>query len=368
MKIGIITFWDSQDNYGQLLQCYALQRFLKELGHTPYLIRYKDVSTRQSGFKIKKIPSYILNFKAYFKYFLQRRNTQKYSQVNNLSLRDFDGFRQQFIISHPTIYSKQSIMDNPPEADAYICGSDQIWGGSTVYYLPFVPKGKIKIAYAPSFGGTNPFTTPNSSELYNLLSDFDFIGIREESGANLLHEHGFKNAIQVVDPTLLLNKNLYLGLISKEYSNNNDVFIYLLGNEISCSIDDIFKFIKEKGWSYTYVASQGRIDRYDKVQATIPQWINNISNSKVVITNSFHCVVFALIFHKPFIFLPLSGEFARMNDRLYDLLDKIDLKSQIYNDDFNSIPLNIEFLKFDSYRENQTKKTTDILNSLLSCR
>lgn len=365
MKIGIITYWDSKDNYGQLLQCYALQKYLRMIGHNPYLIRYKETPSASTGFKVSKLFNYLFNINAYLKYLIQRRKNRIYRDSNNLELRDFDGFRKKYIKSSEVIYSDETLMVTPPEGEAFICGSDQIWGGSLMYYLPFVPKDKIKIAYAPSFGGTDPFIGPYSSKILEYLSEFAFIGVREASGAKLLHKRGFNNAIQVVDPTLLLDAREYIEDLEWEGTKNNDVFIYLLGNEIICTIDNIIRFVSSNNWNYKYVASQGRVDKYNKLPATIPQWVNGIANSRVVITNSFHCVVFALTFHKPFIFIPLGGSYSRMNDRLSDLLSKIKLESQIYRGDFKSIPLDLDFSEFEKFKMREKKKSTDIFNRLL---
>lgn len=363
MKIGIITYWDSNDNYGQILQCYALQKYLINMGHSPYLIRYKEEQI-STGFKISKLRTYFFNFSSYFKYFLQKRRNKKYAHENQNDKRDFIGFRNKEIISSEKIYNEIDLMTNPPIADAYICGSDQIWGGSEMYYLPFAPKESIKIAYAPSFGGTNPFNN-NPEIITSLLSRFNFLGLREQSGVALLHEHGFNHATQVVDPTLLLNANDYDCLITEESQNTSDAFVYLLGSPIICNVKDIFAFLNSKNLSYTYIASQGRVDSFEKTYSTIPGWINKIKRSKIVITNSFHCIIFSLIYHRPFIYIPLSDSFSRMNDRLTDILSKCDLLGQIYIDSFYSICSNPDFSKFDKFKNEQTERSTYHLDTHL---
>jgi len=365
MKIGIITYWDSQDNYGQLLQCFALQHFLRQNGNDAFLIRYKDErKSENSGFKLSKLRDYISNFKAYFNYFLQLRSEKKYASVSNNELRDFDGFRNTYLKMTDKVYDRQAISDDIPKADCYICGSDQIWGGSDIYYLSFVPDGKKRIAYAPSLGGVNPFEHADAEYIKNLLRKFSFIGMREASGVRLLNDNGFPNAVQVVDPTLLLNVSDY-EKIAEASEHPRDAFVYLLGSPITCKTDKIFQFIEKKGWSYRYVASQGRADDYEKSALTIPAWISSIARSKIVITNSFHCIVFSLIFHKPFIFVPLADSYARMNDRLYDILGKSNLISQIYTEDFDSLPLSVDFTAFDIYHDAERKRSEEILNALL---
>lgn len=365
MKIGVITFWDSQDNYGQLLQCYALQHFLRLNGHDAFLIRYREENISKSGFKVSKLWDYVSNFSAYFNYFLRICNEKKYSAVNNNELRDFNGFRDTYLQMSDQIYNRKTIAHDVPEADCYICGSDQIWGGSDIYYLSFVPDGKKRIAYAPSFGGVNPFAHKDSEHIKYLLNKFDFIGVRETSGARLLNENGFPNVVQVMDPTLLLSSADYSVIAESADCEPRDAFVYLLGSPVICKISKIFRFIERHNWTYRYVASQGRTDTYDKIPLTIPEWVNSIAQSKIVITNSFHCVVFSLIFHRPFIFIPLAKSYARMNDRLYDILGKANLMAQIFKGNFSDIPMSVDFSIFDKYQESERERSKKLLELYL---
>lgn len=366
MKIGIITYWDSNDNYGQLLQCYALQAHLRTLGHAPFLIRYRNRVEYKSGFKLKKLVEYILNFKTYLNFVIQTRDNKKYSKTSNNLSRDFDAFRNKYVTMTENIYDQIEIYNNPPDAEAYICGSDQIWSADDVYYLPFVRKGLIKIAYAPSFGGENPFIGQRAEVIKSYLKDFSFIGMREKSGVNIVNRNGFNNAIQVIDPTLLLTSNDYDKLLLKnDIKKTNNAFVYLLGSPICCDIKEIMKFINERGFETTYAASQGRVDKFTKELLTIPQWINAIKEAPLVVTNSFHCVVFSLIYHRPFIFVPLDGSFARMNDRLIDILSKSNLTNRVYKGDFNEISDEIDFSTFDNYIKAERLKSNNIFSKYL---
>lgn len=369
MKVGIITFWQSEDNYGQILQCYALQQFLREQGNEPYLIKYKETCSLDSKRpKFRKCLNYLLHFQSYFHYFIQRLRERKYELCNDNVARDFKGFFDKHITATEEIYTEESIMSNPPKADVYICGSDQIWGGSEIYYLSFVPEGKPKIAYAPSMGGVNPFIAGNGDRIKRLIMDLDFIGMRESQAADLLHRYGISKATTVVDPTLLLSKNIYTGLIQQDddKTNENNAFVYLLGSPIVCSVNEIFKAIKAHDLTYTYVASQGRVDKFLKQYLTIPQWINTIRTSQIVITNSFHCVVFALTFNVPFVFIPLSGAYSRMNGRLEDLLAKVNLMNRIYKGDFDILTKPIDFSTFEEFKKREYLRTVRIFSNYLT--
>jgi hypothetical protein len=139
----------------------------------------------------------------------------------------------------------------------------------------------------------------------------------------------------------------------------------LLGNPVCCNINEVFNYIIRQKLDYVYVASQGRVDKYNKTYATINEWIDYVRNAEIVITNSFHCVVFALIFNKPFIFIPLSNSYRRMNGRIEELLEIAGLKSQIYYGKFDDVDLNLDFTKFNEYHQEQQAYSTSILQKYL---
>ena len=161
MKIGIVTFWNSEDNYGQILQCYALQRFLRDKGHDAFLIRYAP--GRKINLKwVLSLPCRIVR-KISLRLFRRKefRFSQRFKEMNRIVRqenaahpRHFSTFKERFIAVTSRVYDQYDIFTDPPGADAYIAGSDQVWGSvDPVYYLMFVPEGCKKIAYAPSFGG-----------------------------------------------------------------------------------------------------------------------------------------------------------------------------------------------------------------------
>ena len=152
MKIGIVTFWSSKDNYGQLLQLFALQTFLKELGHEPFLIRY-------AFWKDNSIPKL---FKEYFllpwripRAIKNKIAERKVHKSNIVHERKFVEFLSENILYTEQIYSTKELINNPPIADCYITGSDQVWGALTpnpVFFLQFGAKEIKRISFAASFG------------------------------------------------------------------------------------------------------------------------------------------------------------------------------------------------------------------------
>ena len=153
MKIGIVTFWNSEDNYGQILQCYALQRFLRDKGHDAFLIRYAP--GRKINLKwVLSLPCRIVR-KISLRLFRRKefRFSQRFKEMNRIVRqenaahpRHFSTFKERFIAVTSRVYDQYDIFTDPPGADAYIAGSDQVWGSvDPVYYLMFVPEGCKKL-------------------------------------------------------------------------------------------------------------------------------------------------------------------------------------------------------------------------------
>ena len=150
MKIGIITNWCSLDNYGQQLQCWALQRYLKRLGHEPYLIKYLPQSPQW-----KKRVTYIWNrlFTSPQKKKAQLEEALVWiKNAEDNKQRKFEDFRKKNINSTDiTYYNISELRANPPIADMYITGSDQVWNDSLKnpntagYYLDFTPPEMLNV-------------------------------------------------------------------------------------------------------------------------------------------------------------------------------------------------------------------------------
>jgi hypothetical protein len=368
MKIGVITFWNSQDNYGQLLQCYAMQEYLKKLGHQPFLIRYQDKeNVDPTGFKFKKLLVYLLKLPAYIKWYVERRKEQArneaYQKKEAVNQRNFGRFLSERI-AYTEVYTADTIEVNPPHADVYICGSDQIWAGDDAYYLSFAPNDSIKIAYAPSFGGLTSFSAEKESQMKKLIGRLDKVGMREQSGVEICHSLGIEKAVKVVDPTLLLNADDYRKIEKTPKDDTPYAFVYLLGNPIKTDVSEIAEYVNRKGLRMIYVASQGRVDKFEKCSPSIEEWLGLMNHAEVVITNSFHCVVFALQFNRKFISIPLTGGYSRMNTRIDELLDESNLQSAILKENILEYHNeSLDFSGFEAYKEKQqmfTKKFLDL--------
>ncbi len=323
-RIGIVTYWNTEENYGQVLQLFALQCQLKKMNASPFLIPvlpgkfprgiYEKYSTNKITFQ-RLVDA------------IKKRLYKK--QDSTIVKRGFQLFKDKYLSVSDRRYTPENLYFNAPEADAYICGSDQIWNyPNPVYFLDWGPMGKKRISYAASFGKS---CIPDyQEEAYaKLLSQFDHISVRERSGVDICNKlvHS-KKCVQCLDPTLLLAKEEYCSAvdiiepsIEKKY-----ILLYLLGNKSDVDLGKIDDFAKEKNCEIVFVPSQGcSVSRYKPTYPSIEEWLGLVKNAEYVITNSFHGTVFSIIFQRSFFILPLVGGDVRMNDRLNSLFNMLNI-------------------------------------------
>lgn len=349
MKVGIITLWQSSDNYGQQLQCWALQQVLIKLGHDPYLIRY-DVEYRSRNNKSpfwKKVLKLLLIYPV-IKSLKRRKANDKeqllkaYNAKRNEE-RQFLSFRKDKFLVSDNIYSTlQELKDNPPEAEAYIVGSDQVWAftldnyENRVMFLDFGDKKIKRIAYAPSF------SMPSYPEKLKLalkenLDRFDSLSVREQTGAKICNEIGHTAQV-VVDPTMLLTSKDY-SMIANANTCGPYIYLYYLNISNSEEVEWqlLYDFAKNNNLKVIATPASGYMqgkELFDKVEyqyATIPQWIGLINGARLVVTTSFHGVVFSIMHRTPFIYFPLMGKYSRGNNRVIDLCKILGLSDCIWN-------------------------------------
>lgn len=335
MKIAIISFWTSNNNYGQLLQGYALQKYLSSLGHEAYHIRYKVKNNKSFLFYIKMIVRYVLNPKSYIKEYQRRRNDKK---------RNFLLFRKKYMSFSDKVYiGIKTIRRNPPKADIYITGSDQVWAqlinreDNKAFFLDFTTPDKVRVAYAVSFA-MHEYPQDLKNDLNILLSKFSKIGVRELEGLKICNDINI-NAELVPDPTLLLEKKEYNKLAKTIVKYSNYAFIYSLNinepediywSELKTSLMNKFKQIVVCNADGISKANEIFGKTVEYLYATPEEWLGTIQNSSLVITPSFHGIIFSIIFNKPFIFFPIKRK--SLNGRIISILSELDLLDRICTD------------------------------------
>lgn len=359
MKIGIVTFWDTQDNYGQLLQCYALQTYLKILGHKPFLIRYSP----KQEFTLLKLKSFLISkirhWIAALSRFLNRQSREENLKLSYTTIvtRGFDTFLADNLEMTPTIYKNiKELRMNPPQADLYIAGSDQIWHYSlniknaAGWYLQFGSTKTKRCSYAASMSRE---IDPSEIKCFvKYLKKFDAISVREKTLKNLCDSVGLLGTEIVVDPTMLLNGQLYRQLSEKRLVKDKYALIYAINVAEKDDVfgDSLIAWIERHGYSKVFISSSGYISArrlYENIPitpATIPEWLSLIDNSSMFFTTSFHGVIFSILFHKNFYWIPLKGWMAKGNNRIIELLSKLGLSDKVLD---TIDKLNMDYKKID---------------------
>lgn len=341
MKIGIMTFWWDPDNYGQILQCYALQKYLEQQGHDPFLIRYMPTKSSPNWSTIFGQNSIRGFFGSCLGILRQKRNSTLAERFNRKNKRNFDIFLEQNVNVSSLIYTNYTqLRASVPEADAFIVGSDQVWNVRAFdnevrpWFLDFVPKNTKKIAYSASFGRSD-LKKEEINEIVPLLENIDFVSVRESEGLELCKKSRRFDCDHTLDPTLLLDKNDYLSMlgldVDVEKKPDNQVFCYILMGKC-VPWRDIKNWAESRRLNILPIPAHGsNMDMpFNKFQTpTIEGWVQSLNASKFSIVTSFHGMVFSIIFEKQFI-VCMPEQWER-SSRITSLLERLNLMDRIYS-------------------------------------
>ena len=230
-----------------------------------------------------------------------------------------------------------------------VVGSDQVWRPSystdslLIYFLAFINEDIKKVSYAASFG--NDYWDLGEEETQALILEmkkFEAVSVREKSGVEICKNIFSIDAAHVLDPTLLIGREFFDSIIgSGKTESQGDIVFYKLdiGNEFEEFIGNISQ---QLGLSTKniYYSSNGQTKTYYKVK----DWLSYIKNSTLVVTDSFHCVCFAILFEKPFLYYPNE---SRGLTRLESLLTQLELGQHLYRHDIDPIKLIPSILDVD---------------------
>ena len=365
MRIKTITCHDVY-NSGASLQAYALMRYLEELGNEVEIIDYKpDYLNNHYKLGIIANPKYEKNLMLKMIYL-----TLKFPG-RVLALRKkikYDHFRDNYLkVTKKRYISNSELKNNPPEADIFICGSDQIWnskfnnGKDPAFYLDFAPQGKIKASYAASFA-TDRIEESVRDITKERINKLDYIGVREISALNILEDLGIDNGIQVMDPVFLLSKETWLNMAYEVDKKQKYIFVYDFdGNELIKEI--ALKVAKKKSLKIYTVFKSDYSDKVIKGMGPI-DFISYIKNAEFIISNSFHGTAFSIIFEKQFIVVNRKEE---INTRMRDLLTILKIENRLINENYNFdlINKNIDYTVVNRSIELKVKSSKEYLENII---
>ena len=328
MKISLITLHFVK-NYGSVLQTYATQKILENYGNEVEVVDYW-----QPRYLDKNLLNGNLVFSSKWNKNILTRiiyKTIKYPSLPKMC-NVFNTFlNQQINLTSKRYFTIRQLKESPPCADIYMTGSDQVWNSvgndqiNRMYYLDYAPEGKKRIAFAASFGRSS-LENWEKTETKELLEKYDNISMRESSGVEIVTSLGL-NAVNILDPTLLLNKNDWEQIIKNKFNYKHKyLLVYMLKEtpENTKYINKVAKIHKlhiiRLAYGYHECLKKGKVI----VLPEVDLFLSLIKNAYAVITNSFHATAFSINFNIPFICLQRD----RANSRINDLLRLLDLSNR----------------------------------------
>lgn len=331
-KIGILTY-NNALNYGAILQAYALQTFIKSLNYECEIIDYNNHNKKKhSLFKIIlniiKLPMYI-----------NRKNKFYY-------------FKRKYMTISKTKYNKKNIINSNKYYNKFIVGSDQVWNfevnnNDYNYYLSFVNDNNLRMSYAASLGELS-FNKESSKTIKKYLNKFNNISVREWNSKKYLESRlGVYNISKVCDPIFLLDTKDWEKL-EINIKNTNYIFVYSLHEEYLYSIASQLSKIYNLNVICLRFGLRKTINKKHIRNCEVGEFISYIKNAKIILTDSFHCTAFSILYKKNFRVM-LKKNKLYLNDRIISLLNDFKINNAIIdeNTDYKSILKNINYSKMN---------------------
>lgn len=344
-KIAIMT-WHSYDNYGSVLQVYALRKKIRDFGYKKVDVINYLPHTRKV--KLKKRITF-KNLKR--KLFSKKQNIQKLTEQR---ASKYTCFREKFLAYTEKCNDETDLFLLNDQYDKFICGSDQIWAPTVFdknYFLDFVSNDSKKIAYAPSIGLSSIDNKYVRENMGKFINKFECLSIREEQGQKIIKNIADKNAKVVLDPTLLLEKGEWNQAFNLNADKGEYILYYCLGNNKN-NYKIAKKIAKQLKKELKVVPTDILDYKKEKIENCGPEeFLKLIYNAYMVITDSFHGTIFSINFNIPFItFKRFKDNKLSQNSRIYNILKKVNLENRIYD---NNIKYFLENPSIDFSHSNQ---------------
>lgn len=346
-RIGIITYnW--ADNYGAILQAFALKKTLGDLGCESKVINYYPHN--KEPFNIRQSIKNIL-----------------FWSWNKSVRKKFDIFRRDFLSLTLPIRREDLPLLNE-DFDLFVAGSDQVWnfecngnGWDTSYMLDFVEEDSKKFSYAASFG-KETLSEKEKEKAASLLKDFNAISVREKSALAIIKEITGKDAILHLDPTLLMSKEAW-GSMAQTIPQEDYILLYLM-NANEKIINYAKSLSRMTGLDIVYVSTHPLTKYGLKPKAPhVMEWLSYFLKAKYVVTNSFHGLAFSINFNKDF-FVDLLPPPSNVNSRLENLLELTGLKGRLIDNIGDNYDESISWMQVNKILEEERSKSKEYLEGI----
>lgn len=382
MRIGILSPFYNNYNYGGKLQAFALTYFLNEKGYGAKQIQYYQSSKKNKQSKTNKL---IKLFSSYdYRHAMMQKILGKLLKATKVQIKKRNTFFNEFdnLIPHSKqVYNDQTLVESCDDFDVFVCGSDQVWNPALFkkgYFLQFVPENIYKFSYAASIA--NQLDSGWKNIYKELLKNFDAISVRESKGKEDIEDLVNIPVEVVADPTLLLSRKDWDKISAKRLIDEPYMFCYFLGygsktrkiakkyaKEHQLKIVTLPHLLGNSGRFYAQDISFGDVKLYDVGPA---EFISLIKHADFVMTDSFHANVMSLIYNRQFMVFNRIG-FSKMGSRLEHLLSLFDLQDRWvdYNSSFKEIRKKYNTVinyqdKYEKYDELKQKSIDYLLGNL----
>lgn len=384
-KIGcVICYTKNHNNYGTSLQAYAMLKKIQDLGFDVEVINYikqltfiEKVKFAVNAFRCGEIKKLLRNssikeqkkkhpdYAAGLKERTDSVNLYKNKKIAPL-LHDYQGF--------------SSLKKGSKNYNTVVVGSDQVWTPLSLpnkfFNLLFVDDSVRKIAYASSFG-VSDIPTFQQKRTGDYLDRFDVIGVREQRGKEIVESLSHNNATVVADPTLLLTKEEWETEISDTHVQNKEpyIFCYVI-SENKTARQEALELSKRTGLKIIAIRHMEQYRDADEEfgdeapYAVDPNdFVKYISNASFVCTDSFHCSVFSILFHRQFMTFYRSAQMSKnsKNSRIDSLFNLLGVnREHIYCGDIEKINSPIDWESVDTNLEKLRSESISFLKESLT--
>ena len=365
LKVDVITR-HAITNYGSLLQAFATQQVIEDIGHECEIINYirdDESYMRHEKTLLVRKPEWNRNPIKKMVY-LSLRQTESI-----LAGRKFEKEQEKYLHLTKRYTSLKELENDKPIADAYMTGSDQVWGpvenGSydSSYCLSFTDISDKRIAYAASFGRLD-MSLDVEVFFRKWLKRYNHISVREDSAIKLLKTMGI-DAEQVLDPTLLLDGSFWVQYMSPIKSKNY-ILIYQIHNDKRVG-EYAKKVALSMGLPLIRISTAfHQIVREGKLVwcPSIGEFLSYIKNAKCLITDSFHGTAFAINFHTPFVEILPNNNTGTRN---ISILNLTGLSSRVLtrDDDLTLAKKVIDFVRTEKILKEKRQESVSLLKRMI---
>jgi polysaccharide pyruvyl transferase WcaK-like protein len=360
MKIAVITL-HRVFNYGSVLQAYATQKIFEHTGNDVEIIDY--ITEQRTLEKLLNEVPPVFNKEPKRTLYLILKSASifiKTSVFGRFIKKNLNLTKRKYV-------SFKELCSDPPKADVYVTGSDQVWnshyneGIDKGFFLDFVPENKRRISYASSFG-RELLDSEEVEETKQLLNKYSKISVREDTAVEILDCLGIKGSTCVLDPTLQLENYDWMKLAGKRIVKEPYLLLLLLYNEDSGATEYAAKIAEKKNLKVVKLSWElKRPNNVDilKTHRSPEKFLSMFQHADYVVTNSYHGLAFSINFNRQFLAVPR----VEYNTRLESLLRLVGLEDRFIEEPYMiyKADIAIEYDKVNEILSAERKKAYDYI-------